>query len=1053
MSMKKKPRGLFTSTASLLLMIGWAGGSAQAQEASAPDVVCTPTSTDAQCIAERAAVAAAAAEESDGGAIVITGSRLKSSFTSISPLQVVSAENARNFGFLDVEDLLRIGTTSVSGVQLGTNITSSAGLVTRNGAGTSAVNLRNIGADRTLVLLNGVRLGPSGNGGVPSNADVNVVPSIILQSSQTITDGASSVYGSDAVAGVVNLVVDTEYDGIEGRTSHTISQHGGRYQQRYSFKFGKKFDKGGFVFGAEYLNVEPILLNQRDFQRLPGTDRFCEQSIFVAPAAGVARVPGITIPADFDQARLCNGAQGGSIGLSGVATPGGFQNFAGRAVTAQPGGSITFTSGGVTRTVNGFVGIPLAPNFLTPSNPNQNPAFNSTSRQFREGGSGQDRATITPEQQRINIYAAGHFELVPHVEIFANVLFSNLETSNQNAVQQEFTGVPATNPFNPFGINVQPIVFFNSNGLGRNRTDRTFFRGLAGAKGDFGFLGAGNPFSTWEYEQTFAYTRSVGSQFGRNILEDNLIQSINTARVVNGQVVCGTAIPFDPSGFLTPNACVPVNLFAPNLLLNGQLTDAEAAYLIGDRSLRTINEQTVINGSVRGELPFLSLPGGKVDTSFGYEWRRDEISGNGDFLTETGGAAGFTQDRDSGGQLSQFDFFGEFGIPLLKDVFLAKTLRIEGGGRFVHSPLFRDTGVWTTRFIYEPVEGLFLRGTAGSSYRTPNANDVFLGGQSGFIGGANDLCTVPLGTDTRPQLLLDNCRAQGVDPLTLGANGTPGIQTLNAGGAGLNSERSFSYTASIGYEPKFLSVFDDYILRFNVSYINYTINGGVARPGAAQTIAGCLFSQNLESGLCSRFSRNPATGFITLVNNTPFNLNQEKSSFIDFNVSFNHSRQVFGETFDFAIFGTATRNFDSSVNTPNFTPGAAPTISNDEEEFFNPRYLVTGNFNASYAKFSFGWNTTFSTSQVNSNLGRAAPATAGVFAGLAPQDLIPARALHNVFLAYATDYGRLSFGVQNVFDRDPDLVDATLNVGATNTTGTNNSFNGRTFSVNFTAKF
>lgn len=1050
MSVKNNQRGLLTSAASLMLAMGWASGAAQAQEAGAPDVVCAPTSTDPQCVAAREAAAAEAAA-TDDDAIVITGSRLKSSFTSVSPLQVVSAETARAFGFLDVEDILRIGTTSVSGVQLGTNITSSAGLVTRNGAGTSAVNLRNLGADRTLVLINGVRLGPSGNGGAPSNADVNVVPNIILESAQTITDGASSVYGSDAVAGVVNLVVQTSYDGIEGRANFGINQHGGGYSQRYSFKFGKDFDKGGFVFAAEYLNVEPILLRQREFQRLAGTDRFCEQSIFVPPADGIPRVT--AVPAGFTQARLCNGAQGGAIGLSGVAVPPGFQNFGGRAVTVQPGGSVTFTSGGVTRTINGFTGVPLAPNFLTPSNPNQNANFNSTSRQFREGGSGQDGAFIAPEQQRINVFGAGHYEVIPHVEIFGNFLFSNLETSNQSAVQQEFAGVPATNPFNPFGINVQPIVFFNSNGLGSNRTDRTFFRGIAGSKGDFGFLGAGNPFSSWEFEQSFAYTRSVGTQFGRNIIEDNLIQSITTSRVVNGQIVCGPTIAFDPSGFLTPNACVPVNLFAPNLLLNGQLSAAEANFLIGDRSLRTINEQAVVNGFVRGEIPYISLPGGKIDTAFGYEWRRDEISGNGDFITENGGAAGFTQDRDSGGQTSQFDFFGEFGLPILKDRPFAKELKIEGGGRFVHSPLFKDTGVWTTRLIYEPVEGLFLRGTAGSSYRVPNGNDLFLGGQSGFIAGANDLCTVPLGTDTRPELLLANCRAQGVNPLTLGANGTPGIQTLNAGGRDLNPERSFSYTASVGYEPKFLKIFDDYKIRFNVTYINYTINGGVARPGAAQTIAGCLFSQNLESGLCSRFTRNPTTGFIALVNNTPFNLNQEKSSFIDYNVSFNNSQQIFGQTLDWGFFGTATRNFTSNVNTPNFTPGAQPVISDDLGEFFNPRYVVTGNFQASFAKFNFGWNTTFTTSQVNSNLGRAVPATAGVFQGLAPLDLIPARALHNLTVGYQTDFGRLSFGVQNIFDKDPDLVDASLNIGASNTTGTNNLFTGRVFSINLTARF
>ena len=186
-------------------------------------LVCSGGIANAQTDEEESAAEEAAADDQEIEEIVTTGSRIaRDTFSSISPLQVIDGETSRDLGLVDTAELLR-QTTVVQGQQFTTGLSTSAGILTDNGPGSSTVSLRGLDAGRTLVLINGRRLAPAGVGGAPSAPDLNLVPGTLIDRVDVLLDGASSVYGSDAVAGVVNVILRSDFDGLQldAYRSHT----------------------------------------------------------------------------------------------------------------------------------------------------------------------------------------------------------------------------------------------------------------------------------------------------------------------------------------------------------------------------------------------------------------------------------------------------------------------------------------------------------------------------------------------------------------------------------------------------------------------------------------------------------------------------------------------------------------------------------------------------------------------------------------------------------------------------------------------------------------
>ncbi|MBU4196064.1 MAG: TonB-dependent receptor plug domain-containing protein [Alphaproteobacteria bacterium] len=196
--------------------------------------------------------------------IVVTGSRIpRNEYTSASPVQVLTAQNAQARGLSDTAQLLQQSTLAAGSPQVTSTISSS--FVTDGGPGAATVSLRGLGANRTLVLLNGRRAGPAGTRGGVSAFDLNVLPQSALSRVDILKDGASSIYGSDAVAGVVNLITGVEQDGGELTAYYTAPFEGGGEQMNFSGTFGKTFERGSFSISGDYYKQFEQLQGDRDY--------------------------------------------------------------------------------------------------------------------------------------------------------------------------------------------------------------------------------------------------------------------------------------------------------------------------------------------------------------------------------------------------------------------------------------------------------------------------------------------------------------------------------------------------------------------------------------------------------------------------------------------------------------------------------------------------------------------------------------------------------------------------------------------------------------------
>lgn len=228
----------------------------------AADAAGTPIASDPDC-----ATVGTAADAPGDGAIVVTGSRVKrDTYSSISPLQVITTEASQDAGLFDPSQILQRDQAAA-----GTQIDSTfLGFVLDNGPGQQTLNLRGLGEERTLILINGRRVAPSGVEGAPSAPSINLLPSSLVERFDLLLDGASSVYGSDAIAGVTNVILKKDFDGLELFASGSLNPMGGGDDYQVSASYGINMDRGFIGFGAEYDYRDEIRFKDRDF--LAGCD-------------------------------------------------------------------------------------------------------------------------------------------------------------------------------------------------------------------------------------------------------------------------------------------------------------------------------------------------------------------------------------------------------------------------------------------------------------------------------------------------------------------------------------------------------------------------------------------------------------------------------------------------------------------------------------------------------------------------------------------------------------------------------------------------------------
>lgn len=987
--------------------------------------------------------------------IVVTGSRIRrDSFSSTAPLQVIDSQEIRDAGLIDTAQILQ-QTTVAQGVQLDSTITSS--FVTDGGPGANNVSLRGLSADRTLILINGRRFAPAGVEGAPALPDVNLIPSSIIQRIDILLDGASSVYGSDAVAGVVNVILRDEFDGLQVDAFVNVPEQSGGDSQRWNILMGDSTERSSFMFAVEYFNQDELEVRDRDWAFDPNDGLYCSRDI--------------ELDADGNVLSECEGA---------------IINRA-RIYSAFVNGELDFTNYdpalfGVDIYRNGAEDRPLLAG--TGFGTGDSGALANRSS-YLEGTD-----DIIPQSQRFSMFFTADRDLEPvfgveGISAFVEASYSNSQTAVKSGFHgQLFPTVPGTNPFNPFGVDIVPII---ASPIERSNIDIEVqqTRLIGGLTGDLAFLDA----PEWSWEVFGGYTRSMGYSSRPAVDEARLRQSIYTTRYDgNGNLVCGTEQPAELFGFLGPDECVPVNLFHPSLYPNDGQTnvgfgsEAERDYLSIERTVTTLVDQKTLGGFVTG--PLFTLPAGDLSAVFGVEWREDGLDSGVDTVAAQGRAAGFFADRLSRGQVNLFEAYAEASIPVIAGQPFAEEVTIDLAGRVTDHEFYGQNETYSARGSWSPTDYLTFRGTYGTSFRAPNVRELFLGGQTGFTSGFADPCVVPADAsvagsyvaaeDNRDPQIIANCQAEGVDPFSLGLTGVPSIESFRAGNPGLDPETSTALSYGAVFEQP---IFDEFDLTLGFTAFKIEVEDSIAIPGTAFSLSQCYNSPNFPNDpFCARRQRDPNTGLLSFVDNTPFNVSQSEISGIDLNSRFNYDvpESVFG---GFNIDVNTVWTWSDEI----LNQTTAQSVVNDQVgDWGAPEWRGTINTRLTKGDWSALWRARYLGEQASiyndTTPGSDTPYGQRVYAGCELAGCVEeddpsttfldfssvvtsadAVFYHDLSVTYSQDTWIVRAGVNNLLDEDPAIVDQNTS-GATQASsnavlGSGYDLLGRRFFVNVTKQF
>ena len=1007
--------------------------------------------------------------------IVVTGSRIaRDEFSSAAPLQSLDAGVAREIGFTSVSDLLQNATVA-SGQQIDATLNTNAGnsnateAPPTGGTGSSNINLRGLGAERTLVLLNGRRFGPSGVRGAPAQPDINLLPLSIIERVEIITEGASSVYGADAVAGVANVILRSEFEGLEISGSLQRPEEDGGDVSQISFVTGSIGERSSILFAGEYFNRERIQAGQRDF-----SDSF--DAVEIAEDGSIIRYPRSGF---FDNTVLAVGEPGDSTGsIFYFYTPGstniGVQDFSNFLALPEPDGPCTLEGN-----QGDFV------------------CFDEFNDQDERR-----RADLVQPVERFSFVTTGTFDLdfFGEDQVYFEGYYLNRNAQVRAAIEQIFPDIPALipqldasgavvglvdNPLSPFNVDAAPIITLTD--IPQDfQVELQQIRFVTGLRGDLpaGVLAEKN----WDYDVTFTYDRGTGFQSQTILLEPHLLAATQGVFLnADGTLGCGVDDQIGLGGFFTIAECVPFQAFAPSVYATGPVDDgsfatqAERDYLLGNRTNRTVTEQIVYSGFLTGDL--FDIPGGgTVASAFGGEFRRDKIQSQNDIVGVLGlnAAENPVQEGETVGKRDIWDIYGEVTLPLIVDKPFVHLAQVEGAVRYTNEENFGDEVTYRARILYAPTDWIRISGSYGTSFRAPNLREQFLAAQGGGIGGGADPClnnniSQLDATDPDVQVLINNCVASGVvftDELDANGNpgsdglldttvlGTQGVTTIPiriGGNDELEAETSRSFTGTLSVSPP---IFENIDVDFVVSYYDIAIENSVNPVDASDAIGRCYNDPNfpnLSSPFCSLVTRpvtnNPAGDIINFVDASFINIGEDTAKGLDFNSRIQFSLDdLFGgaPAIDLSWATATTYVLEREIET--FGP-------EDREDLVGriafPEVRFTSTVSAEFKNFRLLASSRMQSSQQQPNTEALRDSTEIEGTLLSRDvDFTDQYWVHDMSLSYHTDAWSITSGVRNIANTEPPIIDPSEGPnrnGAVSSTGFD--FIGRNFFVSGTVRF
>lgn len=681
------------------------------------------------------------------GNVVVTGSLLRRvEYDTISPVQVINADTSAQVGMIETSQILQTSSVAAGSTQI-SNMFS--GFVVEGGTGVQTVSLRGLGANRTLVLLNGRRPGPAGTRGQVGAFDLNVIPSVILQRAELLKDGGSSIYGSDAVAGVINLITRRDVDGPEVSFLTRVPFDGGGETYSLSGATGWNFDNGGITLSAEWYLQEPLRVGDRDFFR-------CAQDLVE------------------DQNGNRIDREDRSI-LAGTDLAGCSNLYANTVIDALFGTRYIPSPDGVT--------IGAIPGYR----PRTNQSYAGGGQAYYEDVLNfdfYDSQQIIDRQERKTIFATFDFSF-GDIGWATELLYNQRETE-AHRYRQFFPLVGGATALIPSfryendptyaapvasGI-AQPVMPF----LSDQKIDVKYVYVNTGLDGYFG--------DTWSWQADASYSRSEGEYSGLGIVASR-----------SGDVRFDDDAP-------------TLDYFSPGILSGERMNDLVNA--IGEwHTGKTVYDQFTFTGIVTGEL--FTLPAGTVGGALGAEYRDFSIDDQPSDLSRNGDLWGQSSAQVTKGDDKVTELFGEIEIPLIADKPGFELVTLNASARtFKYDSVEDRDEVWKLGLAWQMTPSFRLRATQGTSYRAPGLYELYLGDQTAFLSQlAIDPC-VDWGNSSN-QTLRENCAAAGIPSNYAG--GASSATIISGGGAGvLNPEKSKAFTTGMIFTPTWwdLSIALDY---------------------------------------------------------------------------------------------------------------------------------------------------------------------------------------------------------------------------------------------------
>ncbi len=791
----------------------------------------------------------------------VTGSRLSQvDIEGASPVTTIDRSDIERIGLSDLSDVIR-QLPSITGSPLSTR--------TNNGGnGASLVDIRGLGTNRTLVLINGKRDITGG--------DFSNIPIAVVERIEVLKEGAAAIYGADAVAGVVNIITRRDFEGAEIQAQYGASfelsenpsaslnpAFGGSDgdNKRISFTFGGNSERGNFVAGVEYNEQDAVYQGNINDPQFLNVVNVPDTASFIADGG---------FPACLTTGS-CNDTGGSSASLGGFFNP----------VDDPNAGAFTRDlSSGAIRPFNAATDL-----------------YNFAPVNF-----------ITQPFERRSVFFQGDYELFDGVDAYVEARYNNRQSEQELApnplfiIQNFFDpgfpldddglpgqfGIPSTNAFNPFGLPVTDARRRVAESRRRFEQEENVIQINTGLRGDFGDFA---PTWTWDVSWNWGREREADTDFGQ-FVGANFLQAIGPSFFDDtGTAVCGT--PEAPIA-----GCVPLNLFGGF----GTITQEQLDFIEFPLNDSIETQLQVLNATFSGDI--IELPGGPLSAAFGYEFRKQELDSIPDSGKQTDSVTGNTGGRTQG----EFDvdsLFVEVNIPLLSGVPGAELLELGGGFRYDDFSSIGSTGNFQGRLRWQPFDGFLIRGSYAEVFREPAIGELFSPQADSFpsyldpcrssasVTGSTENAFAALSAAQQQACISTGAVVTGTD-----ANGDPfTFDQTNAqprsrvgGNPGLGPESGDTFTVGIAWSPEFIPGFS-----FTADYWDVDLENAIAAIAAPTVQNLCIGigpnGEELPSdpAQCANITRQTFgnTGEVASVISLAQNIGSETASGIDFALNYN----------------------------------------------------------------------------------------------------------------------------------------------------------------------